>query len=144
MKDEKGRAAPTSTGAKGPDELREQVEGTKDRLGVTAEELAGEADAKTGATDRAADLKGRAGQAGHAVQDKAGAAGRVVQEKAAVVQEKAVQAGRTVRENVPDPVRTVATTVAQYALRVPRPVLIAGAGAGALVAAGALRRRGRH
>ncbi|MGP2442301.1 DUF3618 domain-containing protein [Streptomyces sp. JW3] len=104
-----------ATGAKGPDELRRQVEEARGRLAGTVGELAERTDVKGRAQARAADLRDKAGaltvqlrssaaQAGHAVQDRAGRTG----------------------------------------LRRPRPVVIAGAAAGAVVAVGVLRRRGRR
>lgn len=48
-------------GAKGPDELRRQIEQTRGQLGDTVEELAGKADVKGRAKARAADLKDKAG-----------------------------------------------------------------------------------
>ncbi|GAA3306848.1 DUF3618 domain-containing protein [Streptomyces cinereospinus] len=154
------------TGAKGPDELRRQIEQTRSRLGDTVEELAAKADVKGRARARAADLKDRAGamtvqlrssavQAGHVVQGKAAKAGHVVQGKAAeathavqgtaakashAVQGKAAQAGEIVeRDGVPQPVRTVV----QAGLRNPRPLVVAGAAAGAVLVA-AMLLRGRH
>ncbi|TPQ16199.1 DUF3618 domain-containing protein [Streptomyces sporangiiformans] len=96
-------------GAKGPDELRQQIAQTRQQLGDTVEELAAKADVRGRARARGAELKGKASGAGHAVQDKAARAGHAVQE-------------------VPRPVRTTATAA-----------LVAGAGA--VVAAGMLRRR---
>ncbi|WP_328441256.1 DUF3618 domain-containing protein [Streptomyces sp. NBC_00444] len=116
------RTAPevTGGGAKGPDELRQQLEHARGRLGRTVEELADKAHLKT----RAADLK-----------DKAGA--MTVQ-----LRSSASKAGHTVEHNVPRPV----ANVVQAGLRHPRPVVVAGAAAGAVVAAGLLRRRhnGHH
>ncbi|MEV2191494.1 DUF3618 domain-containing protein [Streptomyces phaeochromogenes] len=157
-------AGKTVGGAKGPDELRREIQETRGQLGDTVEELAAKADVKARARARGAELKGKASEAGHAVQDKATEAGHVVQGKAVeaghVVQDKAVQAGHVVQsratraghavqDNVPLPVRTAVTNAVQAGKRHPRPVLIAGAGV--VVAAGLLRRRhnghrhnGRH
>ncbi|MEV0221336.1 DUF3618 domain-containing protein [Streptomyces sp. NPDC050704] len=148
MKDRKGEEAPGSTaeaagGAKGPEELRRQIEETRGQLGDTVEELAAKADVKARARARRTELKGKASEAGHLVQGKASEAGHVVQDKAVqaghVVQSKATHAGHVVQDRMPQPVRTAATVVVQAGLRHPRPVLIAGAGA--LVAAGMMRRR---
>ncbi|PZT69791.1 DUF3618 domain-containing protein [Streptomyces sp. SW4] len=165
-------AEPAATGgAKGPDELRRQIEQTRSELGDTVEELAGKADVKGRAKARAADLKDKAGaltvqlrssaaHAGHSVQDRAGRAGHVVQEKAHVVQEKAHvlqekagrsgqggrhKAGRTghaVEHDAPGPVHSAARPGRGR----PGPVLVAGAAAGAVVAAGVIwrRRHGHH
>ncbi|MGW3423278.1 DUF3618 domain-containing protein [Streptomyces phaeochromogenes] len=168
---EPGKAADKAVGgAKGPDELRRQIQETRGQLGDTVEELAAKADVKGRARARSAELKGKASEAGHVVQDKAAQAGHVVQDKATeaghavqgkaveaghVVQDKAVQAGHAVQDkatraghvvqdNVPRPVRTAVTNAVQAGKRHPGPVLIAGAGA--VVAAGLLRRRhnGHH
>ncbi|MGX1567521.1 DUF3618 domain-containing protein [Streptomyces sp. NPDC055506] len=110
-------------GAKGPDELRRQIERTRSELGNTVEELAGKADVKGRARARAADLR-----------DKAGA--MTVQ-----LRSSAVEAGHTVQDRAthvgPRPVRNAV----QAGLRHPRPVLVVGAAAGAVVAVGVLRRR---
>ncbi|MEU9629815.1 DUF3618 domain-containing protein [Streptomyces luteogriseus] len=111
-------------GAKGPDELRRQIERTRSELGNTVEELAGKADVKGRARARAADLR-----------DKAGA--MTVQ-----LRSSAAQAGHTVHDRAthgPRPVRTVV----QAGMRHPKPVLAAGA-AGAVVAVGVLRWRHVH
>ncbi|MEU4491661.1 DUF3618 domain-containing protein [Streptomyces purpurascens] len=113
-------------GAKGPDELRRQIERTRSELGNTVEELAGKADVKGRARARAADLR-----------DKAGA--MTVQ-----LRSSAVEAGHTVQDRAthagPRPVRNAV----QAGLRHPRPVLVVGAAAGAVVAVGVLRRRHQH
>ncbi|MFI6853732.1 DUF3618 domain-containing protein [Streptomyces sp. NPDC050416] len=81
MTDATGATGATG-GAKGPDELRQQIERTRGELGNTVEELAGKADVKGRARARAADLRDKAGamtvqlrssaaQAGHTVHDKA-------------------------------------------------------------------------
>ncbi|MGI5395556.1 DUF3618 domain-containing protein [Streptomyces sp. CA-251251] len=108
-----GSTAQPAGGAKGPDELRRQIEQTRSELGDTVEELAGRADVKGRAKARAADLRDKAGavtvslrgsaaQAGHTVQHKAGRAGHRAQHKASraghAAQEKAGQAGHAVQE----------------------------------------------
>ncbi|MFC8870427.1 DUF3618 domain-containing protein [Streptomyces sp. NPDC057148] len=160
-----GSTAQPVGGAKGPDELRQQIEQTRSQLGDTVEELAGKADVKGRARARAADLRdkagamtvqlrssaahaghavqGRASRAGHAVQDKAGQAGHAVQDKAGqaghTVQDKAGRAGHTVERRVPQRARGAV----RAGLGHPRAMLVAGAAAGAVVAAGVLRRRHR-
>ncbi|WP_327395106.1 DUF3618 domain-containing protein [Streptomyces phaeochromogenes] len=99
---EPGKAADKAVGgAKGPDELRRQIQETRGQLGDTVEELAAKADVKARARARGAELKDKASEAGHAVQDKAAQAGHVVQDKATeaghVVQGKAVEAGHVVK-----------------------------------------------
>ncbi|MEU6099756.1 DUF3618 domain-containing protein [Streptomyces flaveolus] len=142
-----GSTAQPTGGAKGPDELRRQIEQTRSQLGDTVEELAGKADVKGRARARAADLRDKAGamtvqlrssaaQAGHSVQDRASRAGHTVHDKADRAGHTAQQQAR---QRVPERVRGVV----QAGMRHPRPVLVAGAAAGAVVAAGVLRRR-RH
>ncbi|GHH03496.1 DUF3618 domain-containing protein [Streptomyces lanatus] len=133
------------TAAKGPTELRDQIDRTRSQLMGTMAELMGRADMKGRAMTRAADLRDKAGamtvqlrssaaQAGHAVQDRATHAGHTVHDKATYT-------GHAVEHRMPRPVRTVV----QAGLRHPRPVLVVGAALGALIAAGMLRRRGeRH
>ncbi|MET7602889.1 hypothetical protein ABZS96_10195, partial [Streptomyces avermitilis] len=83
--------------------------------------------ASTYATRMPDDLSGR-----QVAQDKAARAGHTVQDTAG-------RTGGAVRDTVPGPVKTATTAVVQAGLRHRRPVLIAGAGA--VVAAGLLRRR---
>ncbi|NMO34178.1 DUF3618 domain-containing protein [Streptomyces sp. GMY01] len=108
-----GGGSTGAVGAKGPDELRQQIERTRSQLGDTVEELAAKADVKGRAKARAADLKDKAGaltvqlrstaaQAGHRVQEKTALAGHRVQEKTAEaghrVQERTAEAGHRVQE----------------------------------------------
>ncbi|MDG9715149.1 DUF3618 domain-containing protein [Streptomyces sp. DH24] len=145
----------TPAGAKGPDELRQQIERTRAQLGNTVEELAGKADVKGRARARAADLRDKAGamtvqlrssaaHAGHAVQGRAAKAGHAVQGKAA-------KAGHAVQDGVaettyaaehkPGPVRDVIDVGRHNS----RTMLMAGAVVGAvIVAAFLLRRRNEH
>lgn len=109
----KSAADRATGGAKGPDELRRQIEHTRKRLGDTVEELAAKTDVKGRARARAADLRDKAGamtvqlrstaaQASHAVQERASHAGHAVQERAShaghTVQERASHAGHAVQE----------------------------------------------
>lgn len=59
--DAEAEAAAAGRGAKGPDELRRQIERTRHELGVTVEELAGKMDVKGRAKARADELRDRAG-----------------------------------------------------------------------------------
>lgn len=145
-----------ATGAKGPDELRQQIEQTRSRLGDTVEELAAKADVKGRAKARAADLRDKAGamtvqlrssavHAGHRAQEKASQAGHRAQEKASQaghgVQDRVAQAGHTVEHSVPHSVND-AVAVCR---RNPRSLMIAGAAGAVLVTAGVLLlRRGRQ
>ncbi|WP_327666800.1 DUF3618 domain-containing protein [Streptomyces sp. NBC_00485] len=82
-----------ASGAKGPDELRRQIERTRSQLGETVEELSGKMDVKGRARARAADLRDKAGamtvqlrssaaQAGHMAQERATKAGHRVHDGA--------------------------------------------------------------
>jgi ElaB/YqjD/DUF883 family membrane-anchored ribosome-binding protein len=124
-----GPAARTAGGAKGPDELRRQIEQTRHELGDTVEELAGKTDVKGRAKARAADLRDRAGAMTVQLRSSAAQAGHTVQERAS-------RAGHAA-EHVPEPVRDLVRAGRRH----PAPVLLAGAAAGAVVAAGVLRRR---
>lgn len=59
--DAQAESALAGRGAKGPDELRRQIERTRHELGDTVEELAGKMDVKGRAKARADDLRDRAG-----------------------------------------------------------------------------------
>ncbi|MEU5512185.1 DUF3618 domain-containing protein [Streptomyces fungicidicus] len=59
--DADAEAAAAGRGAKGPDELRREIERTRHELGDTVEELAGKMDVKGRARARAEDLRDRAG-----------------------------------------------------------------------------------
>ncbi|MGC9497996.1 DUF3618 domain-containing protein [Streptomyces sp. WG7] len=150
-----GSTAQPAGGAKGPDELRRQIEQTRGQLGDTVEELAGKADVKGRAKARAADLRDKAGamtvqlrssaaQAGHTVQDKASRAGHTAQDKVSraghTAHDKASRAGHTAERRVPGRARGAV----QAGLRHPGAVLIAGAAAGALVAASVISHRRHH
>ncbi|MER6071288.1 DUF3618 domain-containing protein [Streptomyces sp. NPDC001817] len=104
---------PHGSGAKGPDELRHQIEHARHQVGDTVAQLVGKADVKGRARVRAADLRDKAGamtvqlrvsaaQAGHGVQDRAAKAGHAVQGRAVqaghAVQGKAAQMGHAVQE----------------------------------------------
>ncbi|MGW7194560.1 DUF3618 domain-containing protein [Streptomyces chryseus] len=93
-----------------PDELREQVEGTRRELGLNDEALATATDAKAPAPHEAAQAESRshdnAGHALHLVQDTTP---EPVRERAAQTKEQIARAAAAVadkfQENVPDPVR---------------------------------------
>ncbi|CAL9598878.1 DUF3618 domain-containing protein [Streptomyces sp. Tu 3180] len=69
-----GAAAPQ--GAKGPDELRRQIERTRHELGDTVEQLAGKMDVKGRARARAEDLRDKAGAMTVQLRSSAAHAGR--------------------------------------------------------------------
>ncbi|MEU2227751.1 DUF3618 domain-containing protein [Streptomyces sp. NPDC018347] len=134
---------PHGSGAKGPDELRRQIEETRGQLGDTVAQLVGRADVKGRALARAADLRDKAGamtvqlrvgaaQAGHGVQGRAARAGRLMQDHAVraghgaqggmakaghLVQERAGQGGHALQDRTLRAGRT-----ARSDTRVPRPV----------------------
>jgi hypothetical protein len=152
-----------ATGAKGPDELRRQIEHTRKRLGDTVEELAAKTDVKGRAWARAADLRDKAGamtvqlrssaaQAGHTVHDRATRAGHAAQDTASharhtvqdraghvghTVQNRATRAGHTVEHRAPYPLRTAV----QFGLRHPGPVV--GVVVAAVIAEEVYRRQRR-
>ncbi|MEU0075126.1 DUF3618 domain-containing protein [Streptomyces sp. NPDC006332] len=136
-----GDEAPRQGGAKGPDELRREIERTRGELGDTVEELAGKADVKGRARARAADLRDKAGAMTVQLRSTAAQTGHTVQEKAHAVEHGLQHRAHTVEHNLPVPVRNAVQTGRRH----PRPVLVAGVavGAGAVVAVGVLRRR-RH
>ncbi|MYS45126.1 DUF3618 domain-containing protein [Streptomyces sp. SID5998] len=160
-----GGGSTGAVGAKGPDELRQQIERTRSQLGDTVEELAAKADVKGRAKARAADLKDKAGaltvqlrstaaQAGHRVQEKTALAGHRAQEKTAEaghrVQEKTAEAGHRAQltaqragHTTGDSVRRPVSGAVEVCRRHPRQLMIVGAvGAAALVAGLLARRRG--
>ncbi|WP_031047966.1 DUF3618 domain-containing protein [Streptomyces sp. NRRL F-5650] len=123
-----GSTAQPVGGAKGPDELRRQIEQTRGELGDTVEELAGKADVKGRAKARAAALRDRAGaMTGHL----RGSAGHAGSDGSAVRADRAGTASGRARGAV------------RAGLGHPRAVLVAGAAAGVAVAA-SLARRHRH
>ncbi|MFD7698490.1 DUF3618 domain-containing protein [Streptomyces caelestis] len=70
-------ASATGRGAKGPDELRRQIEQTRHELGDTVEELAGKMDVRGRARARAEDLRDRAGAMTVQMRSSAAHAGEV-------------------------------------------------------------------
>ncbi|MFC9266366.1 DUF3618 domain-containing protein [Streptomyces zhihengii] len=102
-----------SSEAPGPDELREQVQGTREELGITLEALAGKADVKTQA------------------QEKADAARARVRDLAHDAQEKAAGVLHTAHDRTPEPVRRHAAR-AGAAARQRQGLLIVGAASLAL------------
>ncbi|GAA2277860.1 hypothetical protein GCM10010415_52640 [Streptomyces atrovirens] len=68
-------AAAAGRGAKGPDELRREIERTRHELGDTVEELAGKMDVKGRARARADDLRDRAGAMTVQMRSSAGEVG---------------------------------------------------------------------
>ncbi|MFD8522975.1 DUF3618 domain-containing protein [Streptomyces capillispiralis] len=75
--DASAESAAAARGAKGPDELRRQIERTRHELGDTVEELAGKMDVKGRARARADDLRDRAGAMTVQLRSSAAHAGEV-------------------------------------------------------------------
>ncbi|MEU6086185.1 DUF3618 domain-containing protein [Streptomyces sp. NPDC047085] len=119
---------PHGSGAKGPDELRQQLERTRHRLGDTVSQLMGKTDMSDRALTRAADLRDKAGAMTVQLRESAGHAVHAVQD-----------AGHAVERHTPEPVRSLARSAKRHT----GSLLAAGAGA-ALAAAGVLRRRQHH
>lgn len=133
-------------GARGPGELREQVERTRHELGDTVQELADRADVKARAREKAVAVKAQAGHKAQAWRGQARA--------------KASHVTHTAGEKLPEPVRQKGAAAAQGAkekaaqaeqvwqdkapqqVRDHRTALLAGAGA-LVVAVLLLRRRSR-
>jgi len=158
------RGARPAVGAKGPDELRQQIEETRSRLGDTVEELAFRADVKGRAKARAAGLKDRAGamtghlrssatQAAHRAQEKATRASHTVQERRAAGHTGHKGHRHADRAGHPGPCSGPAKAQegAQagpagepgHRMRSPRSLLTGGGTAAALATAGVLIRRGQ-
>ncbi|MFJ2027107.1 DUF3618 domain-containing protein [Streptomyces sp. NPDC087897] len=114
-------AAQNELGTPTPEELREQVERTRDELGQTVEALAGKADVKAQVKEKTAAVKEQAASASAQIREKSG------------------QAARLLKDRTPDPLVEKAEQGAKAA-RANRVPLLAG---GALLIAFLLVRRGR-
>lgn len=112
-----------------PDELREQVDGTRKELGETVEALAAKADVKSRVQDKAVAVKGQ-------VQDSAVHA-------RAQAQEKTGQALRVAEDRIPQPV-WVKMVRAAHAIRRNKGRILAGSLGAAAVLAVARRNRRRR
>ncbi|ARF65731.1 hypothetical protein B1H20_33135 [Streptomyces violaceoruber] len=87
-------------GSPTPEELREQVERTRDELGQTVEALAGKADVKAQAKEKAAAVKEQAASASAQIREKTAEATRLVKDKAPEpLWEKAEQGAKAARDN---------------------------------------------
>ncbi|MGW6982570.1 DUF3618 domain-containing protein [Streptomyces sp. NPDC054932] len=115
----------THTGAPTPDELREQVEHTRDELGRTVEALAAKADIKAQAKEKTAAVKEQAAEKTAQVADQ--------------IRVQTQHAAQLVRNTTPDPVLHKAGQVATVARANRTPLLVAGAALVVLL----LVRRGR-
>ncbi|MFH9298239.1 DUF3618 domain-containing protein [Streptomyces sp. NPDC017520] len=148
-------ASQDDTGTPTPEELREQVERTRDRLGQTVEALAAKADLRGQAKNKAALVKERAAvkagtasgrmrhlteQAAQRVKD--GTPDAVLEETARVtaqLRERTARAGQYAAVKAPEPLRERAERAAT-AVRAHRAPLLAGS---ALLVAFLLVRRSR-
>lgn len=93
-------ASQNELGTPTPEELREQVERTRDELGQTVEALAGKADVKAQVKERVATMKEQAASASAQLREKSGQAARLVREKAPdPLVEKAGQGAEAARAN---------------------------------------------
>ncbi|MEV7129540.1 DUF3618 domain-containing protein [Streptomyces sp. NPDC093260] len=147
-----GGGSTGAVGAKGPDELRQQIERTRSQLGDTVEELAAKADVKGRARARAADLKDKAGaltvqlrstaaQAGHRVQERTALAGHRVQEKTAEAGHRAQLTAQRAGHTTGDSVRRPVSGAVEACRRHPRQLVIVGAVGAAVLVVGLLARR---
>ncbi|MCS0603251.1 DUF3618 domain-containing protein [Streptomyces sp. LP11] len=124
---------PHGSGAKGPDELRQQIEQTRHQLGDTVSQLVDRVDVKGRARARAADLKDKAGAMTVQLRTSAAHAGHTVQHRAIPR-----RGGSTAPVAVPQVVRGDAR-------RRPSPALLVGVlGAAALSAGIVWLRQHRH
>lgn len=115
----------TQIGTPTPDELREQVEHTRDALGQTVEALAAKADVKAQAKVKTAAVKEQAAEKTALVADQ--------------IREQTRHAAQLVKDTTPDPVLHKAGQVAAAVRANRTPLLVAGAALVVLL----LVRRGR-
>ncbi|WP_181798090.1 DUF3618 domain-containing protein [Streptomyces sp. WELS2] len=86
--------------ASGPEELREQVELTRQELGETVEALAAKTDVKARAKEKAAEVRQQASEVTEQAAAKAAQAGRLLQEKTPEpVWQTTAQTARWTRDN---------------------------------------------
>ncbi|GGS35446.1 hypothetical protein Snoj_17450 [Streptomyces nojiriensis] len=117
----------TAIGTPTPDELREQVERTRDGLGQTIEALADKADITAQAREKAA-----------AVKEQAAATAGVVADR---IRTKTLHVAQLVKDTTPEPVLDKAGRAASVARANRKPLLVAG---GAALIVLLLVRRGRR
>ncbi|MFB7256242.1 DUF3618 domain-containing protein [Streptomyces nojiriensis] len=117
----------TAIGTPTPDELREQVERTRDGLGQTIEALADKADITAQAREKAAAVKERAAATAGVVADR--------------IRTKTLDTAQLVKDTTPEPVLDKAGRAASVARANRKPLLVAG---GAALIVLLLVRRGRR
>jgi hypothetical protein len=143
-----------------PEQLRQEIERTREELGETVEALIAKADVKARTRERMGEISGRLrgattqarGQATARVeQARSQIAGRSVEAKHAAagtsvptgqIQARAAAVGKTVRDATPEPVQKAAQRAMATASQ--RRVLVAAAAAGVAVAGFILIRRWRR
>ncbi|WKD36678.1 DUF3618 domain-containing protein [Streptomyces xanthophaeus] len=103
----------TNIGTPTPDELREQVERTRDELGQTIEALAYKADIKAQAKEKTAAVKEQAAEKTAVVADR--------------IRVRTRHTAQLVRDTTPDPVLDKAARAARTARAHRKPLLVAGA-----------------
>ncbi|MFE9847022.1 DUF3618 domain-containing protein [Streptomyces goshikiensis] len=147
-----------SPGTNGSAELREQVEHTRDELGLTVEALAAKTDIKAQVKGKTAAIKGQAAEkavlASDQIREKAGRAAQLVRDKtpdtvlertaqaATQAREMAAKAGQYAVDKTPDPLLEKAEQAATAA-RVNRTPLLA-VGAAVVIVLLVRRSRGRR
>ncbi|MFE1230394.1 DUF3618 domain-containing protein [Streptomyces sp. NPDC058745] len=120
-----GRQTPTA------EELRAQVEGTREELGQTVEALAAKTDIKAQVQQRTTAAREKAAEVGHRAQDKAAHAKGRAAEVGHRAQDKATHALEAARDKTPEPLREK-TTEAASAVNRHRGLVLGGAAALAL------------
>jgi hypothetical protein len=114
---------PRKSGSDDAEELREEIQRTRERLGVTVEELAGKADVKARAQEKSAQVKAqaqnKASRARSLAQEKAAHAAWAVQQTAAQAAEKTHARSEQTRERLAEPVRSAAGQVVRTGRRTP-------------------------
>ncbi|MET9694919.1 DUF3618 domain-containing protein [Streptomyces sp. NPDC006514] len=118
----------TDIGTPTPDELREQVERTRDQLGQTIEALADKADIKAQAREKTAAMTERAAATAGVVADQ--------------IRTKTRNAAQLVKDTTPEPVLDQAGRAASVARANRKPLLVTGGAA--LVVLLLLVRRSRR
>jgi hypothetical protein len=127
---------PQGHDAQGPEELRAQVEQTRQELGETVEALAAKTDVKARAQQKAAAVKEQAGHVAAQARDKAG-------QTAAQVRDRTAHAGHVMQDKAPEPLLQKAGQGIRVARENRTALIAAAAGLLALVLMRG-RRKGRR
>jgi len=126
MGEDPGAAGSQVSESREPEEIREDIESTREELGDTVAALAGKADVKGQAKDKVEEVKGQA-------QEKVAGAKQSVMDKKEDLLGKAKQAS-------PEGAASAAGQVSQKARENPVPMAIAGAFVAGFVVGRALKR----